>query len=246
VIEVEADAALLPARSVVHGRVAPWEGEWRFLGEPGVYAPRGVIGRAELHAAWRNSRGRDLAVEMATLRSLFRRQREERRAWIAFFGADAMCWPSAAAMEADLVRFAHHLAHVDRPRSLGGRTRAEAARRPGRVDAQVFQLRLGPTLLGAGQPGAIFDDVEGLHFLPGWGEFRGWAEGSAAVPAVLQLYLSDPGISRLPFRRARAGPRLAAALGADLADLERLLDDHKPTDGRAVPSLFPSPGDDGP
>lgn len=244
-VEVVADAAELEPRSVVHGRVAPWAGGHRFVGAAGVYGPRGVIARAELHAAWRASRERDLADEMATLRGLFLRQREERAAFVAFFGADERTWASADAMESDLGGFAHHLAYVDRPASLGGRSRAQATRRAGPVDAQVVQLRLGPTLRGPGRPGAIFDDVEGIHFLPGWGEFRAWAAGETPPPPILDTYLADPGITRLPFRRAGALRALGAHLGIADQDLETLLDPFKPRDSRAVPSLFPSPGDDG-
>ncbi len=227
----------LPRRSVVRARVIPWEGSLQFSGEPDVWEPMGVLARMELVQAWESGPEPDLVARLAALRAAFVRQREEREAWIAWFGADEVVFDDAAHLERALAPFVSHLNNTWRFPSLGGRTRSEAFREAKGAEPVVVQFALGATLTAPGRHGVIFDAVEGVHFLPAWGEVRAHLRGEGHAPELLAAYLSDPGITRLPFRRA-GGSVLAMLAGQPGAALEEALDVWKPRI-RPTPSVLP-------
>lgn len=225
----------LPRRSVLRARVLPWGDRCIFAGEPDLYGVMGVIARMELAEAWRQSGEPALLAELAELRAAFTRQREERAAFVGFFGADILVCADAAELEARLAAFAHHLFEVYRPPSLGGRTRMEAWRaRKGESPRVGFTV--GESLR-QGRPGLIYDEVEGVHFYPSLGEFFGHLRGELDAPELVRAWLAEPGISRLPFRRAGGLDRLRALAGP--GELEEILDRHKPRIERHSPNHLP-------
>ncbi|MFN7145074.1 MAG: hypothetical protein ACK4YP_14955 [Myxococcota bacterium] len=232
--------AELERRAVLRARVIPVDDTWRFSGEPDVWEPMGVIARMDLLRQWQEGPEPDLVARLAALRAAFARQREERLAWVAHFGADEIVFADASDMDKRLARFVSYL-HNEHPfPSLGGRTRAAAHRAEKGDEPVIVQFALGPTLTGPGRPGAIYDEVEGVHFLPGYGEFAAHLRGEEEHPDIVRAYLEDPGITRLPFRRIGGAPRLAALLGRPADEpLDVLLDPWKPTGTRPAPSVLP-------
>lgn len=233
---VQAD---LTRRTVVRARVVPWGEHLVFSGEPDVFGELGVMARMELLQGWRETAEPGLIEELRELRAGYLRQREERAAFVAFFGADEVIFPDAAAMEEALPRFVHFLINEHAVPSLGGRTRAAAHRESKGSEPSIVQFRLGETLTGPGRPGAIYDEVEGIHFLPRLGELYDHLRGVADAPDVVRLYLDDPGITALPFRRAGRTEALARLLGVDDAPLDTLLAPYKELHARRLPSVLP-------
>lgn len=240
-VEVRAPGAQedLPTRCVVRARTIPHGDARVFSGEPAVYGPMGVIARMDLMRAWMEGPEPALLAKLAELRAGFLRQREERAAFLAHFGADEVVFADAADLERRLAVFVNYLLNEHTFPSLGGRTRANAFRAAKGEDPKVIGVALGPSLTGPGRPGAIYDEVEGVHFLPAYGELRAHLRGEAAHPDVVRAYLDDPGITALPFRRAGRTDALARFLGRADATVEALLAPHKDLGRRAAPSVLP-------
>jgi hypothetical protein len=229
---------LLP-RAIVRGRVVPGDGAWIFLGEPDAWAPMGVIARMDLLRRWQETPEPALIERLASLRSAFRRQREERAAWLAHFGDDLVVFRDATDLEQRLARFVNVLLNETRFPSLQGRTRAEAHTEARGDEPAVVQFSVGSTLRGPGRPGVIFDEVEGVHFLPQLGEVLDHLRGAGQHPEAVRSYLEEPGITQLPFRRAGATQALAQLLGRPDGPLETLLERIKPAPTRVGPSVLP-------
>ncbi len=235
----------LPRRSVLRATIVPYDGASRFFGEPDVWDPMGVIARMEFLAEWQRGPEPDLLARLRALRAAFVRQREERDVWIAHFGADLVVFDSADDMERRLARFISVLFNEARFPSLGGRTRHEVERAQKGDEPKVVQFSLGPTLRGPGRHGAIYDAVEGIHFLPALGEFLDHLGGRGTHTDVVRTYLDDPGITLLPFRRAAevhegATARVAALLSAAVAArIEDIIVGIKGNARRAEPSVLP-------
>jgi hypothetical protein len=235
----------LAPKSVLRARVVPdiaaGDGLWTFVGQPDAWGPRGVIARMELLRQWREGPEPALLERLRDLRRAFRRQREERAAWIAHFGADQVVFRDSADLEARLAGFVNVLLNHQRFDSLGGRTRAEEHHVARGDDPVVVQFALGPTLTGPGRHGVVFDECEGVHFLPRLGEVLDHLAGVEHHPDDVRAYLDDPGISWLPFTRAgpTAARPLAALLGVAEGPLEDLLLARKGPPRRAAPSVLP-------
>ncbi len=228
----------LPPRSVITGRLLPdGQGGWVPSGSPDVYDPMRVIQRMDLARGWQEHPRWALVSRLRSLRRAFVVQREQQAAFARWFGADEVLFDGPRAMREGLNAFFHHLLYEDRPPSLGGQSRAERFGAGGEAPF-ALQVELGPSLDDGGRPGIIFDAAEGVHMLPSLGEFYAHLRGEAAHPEVVRLYLEEPGISALPFRRAGATAALAALLGRPDGPLEALLAPHKPLDARAAPSLL--------
>lgn len=229
----------LPRRTVLRARVIPVGDTRVFSGEPGVYGPMGVIARMDLMRAWMEGPEPALLTTLRQLRAGFLRQREERETFVAWFGADEVVFTDAKDLEARLAPFVNHLLNEARFPSLGGRTRAQAFREAKGEEPKVIRFALGPTLTGPGRPGVVYDEVEGVHFLPFYGEVRAHLRGEEQWPDHVRAYLDDPGITALPFRRAGRTGALARLLGVPDAPLDALLAPWKETGRRVAPSVLP-------
>lgn len=229
----------LPRRAVVKGRVIPWEGALIFSGAPDVYHPMGVVARMELLRAWTATGEPERIARLRGLRAAYVRLREEREAFVEHFGDDVWVASGPAELEERLARFVSWLQNERPMPSLGGLTRARAWRESKGDEPAVVQLTLGPTLTGPGRPGVIYDPVEGVHFLPALGEFAAHLRGEAHHPEVFALYLNDPGITSLPFRRLGTPEQAAARLGTAAGDWETVLAPWKPPVRRPNPSVLP-------
>jgi len=231
----------LPRRALVRARIVPVGDTLRFSGAPDVWEPMGVIARMDFLREWMATPEPALLDHLAALRAGFLRQREERAAWIAHFGTDELVFDDPRDMERRLAVFMSYLNNEHPFPSLSGRTRAEAFRVEKGSEPTLVQLTLGATLTGPGRPGAIYDEVEGIHFLPALGEARAHLRGESPHPGVIMMYLDDPGITRLPFRRVGRADALARLLGRpENTPLDVLLDPFKPAGTRAMPSVLPS------
>lgn len=191
----------LPRRMVLRARVIPFEGQWYFSGEPELAGEMGVIARLELLRQWQEGPEPLLLTRMRELRKIYQQLREERDAWIAFFGKDEVLFSGPEEMEARLAGLVSHLFNVWPFPSLGHQSRA-AARKAIKGDTpEIVQFQLGGVLAKPGRHGAIYDATEGIHFLPFYGEFQDHLRGAAHHPEIFQEYLEDPSISALPFVR---------------------------------------------
>jgi hypothetical protein len=209
-VAVRTDA--LPRRTVLRARVVPWDGEWVLSGAPDDYGEMGVIARMDLLERWRASGEAALLAGLREDRVAFEEQRRQRAAWVAHFGADLVVWSGPEAMRAELGAFLAKLA----------------------PDAGAV-VELGPALAGPGRHGAIFDEVEGVHFLPDLGRFLDQISSSDAGDDLIRAWLADPGVTALPFLRAPSSTRLDALGSID--EVRR----RKTGGRRARPSLLPGP-----
>ena len=231
--------AELPRRAVTRARVIPWDGRYQFSGAPDVWEPMGVVARLDLLRAWQEGPEPALLGHLRRLRVGFLRQREDREGFIALFGRDLVVTDSPEAMADALERLALHLLEAHPVPSLGGRTRAQAWRDETGKDPVAVSYTPGASLSGPGRHGIVYDLVEGIHFLPDYGDFVDHLTGVAAHPEVVRRYLEDPGITALPFRRVGQTAALARLLGRPDAPLDELLRSDKDLTRRATPSVLP-------
>ncbi|MCB9791888.1 MAG: hypothetical protein H6741_04100 [Alphaproteobacteria bacterium] len=227
---------LLPARSLLVGRLLPWGEVWLPSGQPDVHDPMSALRRIDLVQRWASGPRAALSERMAELRRSFVVQREQRQVFVDCHGADLLIFEQPDALAEAMRRFMQRLLLEARLPSLGGRTHAELRAQDQGLSVPAVDVRLGEGLRG--EVGVIFDEVEGLHFLPRLGEFMSYMNNELQHDEIIHLYANDPGVSRLPFRRAGAPERLAQALSVPPGPLEELLDLIKPRT-RASPSLMP-------
>ena len=235
---------VLAPKTLIRGRLLPDEaGHYQLTGDPDIYDALGVIDRLELVRAWEQSPRRRLSLEQAALRTGFVRQRDQRDAFVAFFGADELLFATGRELEEHLNGFLDHLLFRYRPAGLLGRTFASHHELTTSVSALHVGVELGPSLREGGEVGVIFDDLEGVHLLPDLGAFAAHLQGREHHPEVVRGYLEDPGVTALPFRRVGHGEKLAELLGVPEAPLDDLLAPFKDVASRRPPS--PLPGFDG-
>ena len=220
----------LTRRTILRARVVPWAQSWVFLGEPGLYGEHGVIARQQLLAAWRDSPEPELIARMRTLRHAFAEQRDQQRAFVAYFGSDELLCPDADTLERRLNAFLDNYHFATALPRLGGRTPAEAYAATTGKTAQRIELRIGPTLRDGGQPAVVYDQVRGVQFWPSFGELRAHLAGTTNTPAVLDLYLQETELPAFALHRAclEHTDVLAAALAVAPAALVLALENRKP------------------
>jgi hypothetical protein len=195
----------LPRGGFVHARLVP-------IGPvPGVWLVSGMM------SSYRKSDGGRLAkvaLELATTRPElvfrnpekveqgWRQMREDRAAFVAFFGGDELVLPPGEAEERLNAYYRH-------------RQEAALARRPARrrprnlpgLDVPAFEFP--PDLRDAGTVGIIYDDVDGLNLYNEYGMLRDLF-GQPALAAdkryadVLRGYLRSGTIAPLPLQRLAA------------------------------------------
>jgi hypothetical protein len=137
--------------------------------------------------------------------------REDRAAFVEFFGTDELVLPPAKAQE--------RLNDYYRHRQEAALARQPARRRPRHVvSVDVPALELPPELADADTIGVIYDDTDVLNFYNEYGRLRDlFADPALAAGKryadVLRGYLGAETIGPLPFRRlAAAHPQTANAV----------------------------------
>ena len=165
-------------------------------------------------------------------------QREQRAAFIAHFGADELLFEDTKALGDAISGFLSHLLHEHRPASLDGRTLAETLREQGGLDLPLVAATVGESLEGAPSVGVIFDERDGISFLPGWREFLLYMNNASQDSKFVEFYLSTKEYGDLPFRRGATPARLARLLGVPEAPVDALLAPLK-LSRRAAPSVLP-------
>lgn len=216
-------AGELPRKTVLRARVVPeiaLPDRFIFSGSPDLYDGLGVIARMDLLRAWQETPEPDALARLSALRRAFTTQREEQCAFVTHFGTNLKVFGGAGELGAELARFVNFLGNDWRFPSLGGQTRAEAHRASKGDEPKVVQIQLGESLKGPGRPGILYDQVQGVHFLPHVGELLDHLAGTANHPEVVMFYMQEPGLPTLEMDRERGITVI-------------------PPPGRAVPSLFP-------
>ncbi|SOB82801.1 hypothetical protein [Streptomyces sp. 1331.2] len=126
--------------------------------------------------------------------------RQDRAAFIEFFGSDELVLPPAEAEDRLNAYYRHRQAVAGQP------VRARGSRLPG-LDFPVFELPRG--LAESEMVGAIYDEVDGLYFYPDYGMLRDLF-ADPALPGrrqhqdLLRVYLREESIAPLPLRRLAA------------------------------------------
>lgn len=237
-LELLIDEAL-PARSVLCGRLIPLApGRYAPSGEPDLYDPLSALRRMELSRAWAQSPRKVHVDHLTGLRRAFAVQREQRAAFIAHFGADELLFDDSAQLSDAISGFLSHLLHEHRPASLDGRTLAETLRDQGGLDLPLVAATVGETLVGAPSVGVIFDERDGISFLPGWREFLLYMNNASQDAKFVEFYLRSREYGDLPFRRGATPGALARHLGVPEAPVAELLAPLQ-LRRRAAPSVLP-------
>jgi hypothetical protein len=234
----------LPTGSVIRGRfMALSGGSWIPLGHPDVFESCRVIQRMDLAREWLEGPRARLLEHHAKLRRAFLAQREQQPAFVQHFGASLVVFDDTAALQTALEGFLGWLHHSYQPPSLGGLTWGEDYENRLGSPALQVQVELAPNLANCSSVGVVFDALEGIHFLPDFQQFERAVENAGEPQDRLNAYLSDPGITALPFRLLDSTAGLQRALDLPGESLEALLQGAKPPAARLSPSLLPMPGD---
>jgi hypothetical protein len=195
----------LPRGGFVHARLVP-------IGPaPGVWLVSGMM------SSYRKSDGgwlAKVALELATTRPElvfrnpekveqgWRQMREDRAAFVAFFGGDELVLPPGEAEERLNAYYRH--------RQEAALARRPARRRPPNLPGlDVPAFAFPPDLRDAGTVGIIYDQTDGLNFYNEYGMLRDLF-GQPALAAdkryadVLRGYLRSESIAPLPLQRLAA------------------------------------------
>jgi hypothetical protein len=231
--------ALAP-RSVIQGRLLPdGKGRYNLSGDPDIYDPMRVIARLSLARQWKEGTRYQLISQQSALRIGFLRQREQRRAFLGFFGSDQLLFPNGLELEQHMNNFMAHLLFRHCPPGLGGRTFADQHQEATGESPHQVKVELSEGLAAAGAVGVIYDPQEGIHFLPAFDAFVAHLQGHEDHESIVRSYLQDPGITALPFLRVGGAERLAALLNVPVAPMAELLAPFKSRPERRSPSVLP-------
>jgi hypothetical protein len=193
----------MPTGSFLIARLVPIEDEWLLSGVSSLLpaADRGRVLRLAAELAQRHPAL--VLRHPAKLEQAWQLQREERRRFVDFFGADLVVLPGREV--AARLRAYHHF-RLHEARDAEGRSPADRAGETyGRVP-EVPDVELPAELAAAETVGLLFDEVDGLNLLADFGRVeRTFAQpGLAADPRHGQVvlgYLEDPSISPRVLRR---------------------------------------------
>jgi len=204
----------LPKGGFVHARlvpICPLPGAWLISGSMSAYRKSSSAQIAQAALAVAAERPELVYRNPGKLEQAWAQMREDRAAFVEFFGGDELVLPPADAEER-LNAFHRH------------QQEAALARRPSRrrppnlpgVDVPAFEFP--PELADAGTIGMIYDETDGLNFYNEYGMLRELFAEPALVADkqytdVLRGYLRAETIGPLPFRRlAAAHPDTADAV----------------------------------
>jgi hypothetical protein len=195
----------LPKHGFVHARLVP------IRPVPDVWL---VSGSMSAYGKSDAARVAEAALELATrlpelvyrnpekIEQAWKQMREDRAAFVEFFGGDEVALPPAEAQE--------RLNAYYRQRQEAALARQRARRRPRNlvgVDVPAFELP--PELADADTIGMIYDETDGLNFYYDYGMLRDlFADPALAADKrygdVLHGYLRSETVGPLPFRRLAA------------------------------------------
>jgi len=195
----------LPRGGFVHARLVPIRpvpGVWLVSGTMSSYAKSGAaqIARAAMEAATR--RPELVFRNPEKIEQGWKQMRQDRAAFVEFFGGDELVLPPAEAEERLNAYYRHQ-------------QEAALARRPARrrppnlpgLDVPAFELP--PGLAGVDTIGIIYDETDGLNFYPEYGMLRALF-GNPVLAAdkryagALRGYLRSETIAPLPLQRLAA------------------------------------------
>jgi len=234
----------LPEGAVIRGRLRALSGgSWGPLGHPDVFQSCRVIQRMDLAREWLEGPRARMLEHHGMLRQAFLAQREQLPAFLHHFGNSLVVFEDTTKLQEALDGFLGWLHHQYKPPSLGGMTWAEDFESREGSPALQVEVELAPNLANCSSVGVVFDVEQGIHFLPDFRQFEREVENVDGPLDVLAAYLSDPGITALPFRLVDSTAALQHALDLPGQSLEDLLQQAKPPAARLSPSLLPLPGD---
>jgi len=195
----------LPKGGFVHARLVPIRpvpGVWLVSGTMSSYAKSGAVqvAQAAMEAATR--RPELVFRNPEKVEQGWKQMREDRAAFVEFFGGDELVLPPAEAEERLNAYYRHQ-------------QEAALARRPARrrppnlpgLDMPVFDFP--PGLAGADTVGIIYDETDGLNFYPEYGMLRDLfgdpaLAGDKRYADALRGYLGSETIAPLPLQRLAA------------------------------------------
>jgi hypothetical protein len=195
----------LPRGGFVHARLVPIRpvpGAWLVSGTMSSYPKSGAapIARAAMEAATR--RPELVFRNPEKVEQGWQQMREDRAAFVEFFGGDELVLPPAEATE----RLNAYYRQQQEAALARQRTRRRPPNLPG-LDVPVFEFP--PGLADADTVGIIYDETDGLNFYPEYGMLRDLF-GNPALAAdkryadALRGYLRSETIAPLPLQRLAA------------------------------------------
>jgi hypothetical protein len=204
----------LPKHGFVRARlipIRPVPDAWLASGSMRVYRKSAAADVAQAALELATKRPELVYRNPDKIEQAWKQMREDRAAFVEFFGTDELVLPPAKAQE----RLNDYYRH---------RQEAALARQPARrrlrhvVGVDVAALELPPELADANTIGVIYDDTDGLNFYNEYGRLRDlFADPALAADKryadVLRGYLGAETIGPLPFRRlAAAHPQTVNAV----------------------------------
>jgi hypothetical protein len=204
----------LPKGGFVHARLVPIRpvpGAWLISGSISAYPKSGAAQIAQAALELATKRPELVYRNPGKIEQAWRQMREDRAAFVEFFGGDELVLPPGEAGERLNAYYRH--------RQEAALARQPAHRRPPHlpgVDVPAFQFP--PELADAATIGIIYDEIDGLNFYNEYGMLRAlFADPALAASTqytdVLRGYLRAETIGPLPFRRlAAAHPDTADAV----------------------------------
>jgi hypothetical protein len=193
----------MPRRSFLVGRLVPIGDEWLLSGMTSVLP---AASRADVYRMGTELSTRFPALVFRNPEKLARGwelQREERRHFIDFFGADLVVLPGR---EVDARMRAYHHYRTYEARDTEGKTVAERAEAVHGKPPPEIEVAMPADFTDAETVGVIYDEEQGLGFFIDFGVVEEiFANPALAADrrhrqAVLS-YLQDESVSPLPFRR---------------------------------------------
>ena len=198
----------------VHARLVPIypvSGAWLVSGSMSAYRKSGAAQIAQTALAVATERPELVYRNPEKIKQAWTQMREDRAAFVEFFGGDELILPPAEAEE--------RLNAYHRHRQEAALARQPERRRPQNlpgVDAPAFEFP--PELANSNTIGMIYDETDGLNFYNEYGMLRAlFADPALAADKryadVLKGYLQAETIGPLPFRRlAAAHPQTVNAV----------------------------------
>jgi hypothetical protein len=195
----------LPKGGFVHARlvpICPVPGAWLVSGSMSAYRKSGAAQVAQAALALATKLPELVYRNPEKVEQAWTQMREDRAAFVDFFGGDELVLPPAEAEERLNAYYRH--------RQEAALARQPARRRPRNlpgVDAAAFEFP--PELAEADSTGIIYDETDGLNFYNEYGMLRAlFADPGLAASKqyadVLRGYLRSETVGPLPFRRLAA------------------------------------------